>query len=61
MRINGVQSFLFYFLFKAAISAMEKALTNSITHLEIRTDSKYTIQCMSNIEIYLFKELSLNI
>ncbi|CAF1203196.1 unnamed protein product [Rotaria magnacalcarata] len=28
----------------AAISAMEVAVTNSITHLEIRTDSKYTIQ-----------------
>jgi len=29
---------------KAAISAMEVALLNGITHLEIRTDSKYTIQ-----------------
>ncbi|CAF1044314.1 unnamed protein product [Rotaria sordida] len=28
----------------AAISAMEVALSNGITHLEIRTDSKYTIQ-----------------
>ncbi|CAF1041592.1 unnamed protein product [Adineta steineri] len=28
----------------AAISAMEVAISNSITHLEIRTDSKYTIQ-----------------
>ncbi|CAF3929400.1 unnamed protein product [Rotaria sp. Silwood2] len=28
----------------AAISAMEVALSNSVTHLEIRTDSKYTIQ-----------------
>jgi len=28
----------------AAIYAMETALTNNVTHLEIRTDSKYTIQ-----------------
>ncbi|UJR30583.1 hypothetical protein I4U23_018110 [Adineta vaga] len=28
----------------AAISAMQVALTNGISHLEIRTDSKYTIQ-----------------
>jgi len=28
----------------AAIRAMEVALSNGITHLEIRTDSKYTIQ-----------------
>jgi len=28
----------------AAISAMEVALSNGVTHLEIRTDSKYTIQ-----------------
>ena len=25
---------------------METALKNGVTHLEIRTDSKYTIQCM---------------
>ncbi len=31
---------------------MEVALSNGITHLEIRTDSKYTIQCMQIKEYY---------
>lgn len=53
------ESFYLFLEFQAAINAMEVSLKNGITHLEIRTDSKYTIQCMLRGREEVFEQLEL--